>query len=269
MRTSLFSTSLTALGLRDAIRVTAEVGYDALELGCFAPHLTLEVAEMRGDEVCAWLAEAQLPVSALSLSVEYTAQDEAIWRRNVDETCRFIRLCGKFGTNILKTMPGRPASAQATPEHWDRYRRAMDVIVRVAESEGVKVAIETHLNHLSDSIETALRCIECGDPEVLGVNLDFCNVHTCGESALDAIERFRGRIFLTHVKDSLFTTASGEYVPMGQGKMNYRPIIERLRAAGYDGYLSVECLYDKAKKHDPRGAVEHDLSVLRALLAEI
>ena len=32
MKTSVFSTSLTALGLRDAIRVAAEVGYDAVEV---------------------------------------------------------------------------------------------------------------------------------------------------------------------------------------------------------------------------------------------
>ena len=266
MQTSIFSTSLTALDLRDAIHVAAEVGYDAMEVGCFAPHLTLETAEARGDEICAWLREADLPVSALSLSVNYTAEDDEVWRANVDETCRFIRLCEKFRTRIVKIMPGVPGSAQATEKHWCRFRRAMDVIIPVAEAEGIKLAIETHLGHLSDSIETAARCIESGSPEVLGVNLDFCNVRTCHENPLDAIDRFRGRIYLTHVKDSLFSTESGEYVPMGEGKMDYVPIIERLRAIGYDGYLSVECLYPQAKKGDPRGAVAHDLRVLRELL---
>lgn len=266
MRTSLFSTGLTALGLEEAVRVTAEVGYDAIELGCFAPHLTLEMAETRGDEVCAWLRGAGLPVSALSLTVEYTSADEAVWQANVDETCRFIRLCGKFGTDTVKTMPGTPGSAKSTPRHWDQFRRAMEAIVPLAEAEGIRLAIETHLNHLSDSIDAAARCIECGNPDVLGVNLDFCNVHTCHESALDAIERFRGRIYFAHVKDSLFSTDSGEYVPMGQGKMDYPPIIERLRAVGYDGYLSIESLYPQAKRDDPRGWAAHDLGILRQLL---
>jgi len=268
MKTSIFSTSLTALDLRDAIRVAAEVGYDAIELGCFTPHLTLEMAEARGHEVCAWLREANLPVSALSLTVSYTSEDDGVWHANVDETCRFIRLCGRFGTRIVKTMPGEPGSAQATEKHWDRFRHAMDIIVPVAEAEGVKLAIETHLGHLSDSIETAARCIESGSPEVLGVNLDFCNVRTCHENPLHAIECFRGRIYLTHVKDSLFSTESGEYVPMGEGRMNYVPIIEQLQAIGYDGYLSVECLYPHAKRDEPRGAVAHDLRVLRELLSK-
>ena len=266
LKTSVFSTSLTALDLREAIRTAAEVGYDAIELGCFGPHLTLEAAETRGDEVCAWLREAGLPVSALSLTVEYTSADEAVWQANVDETCRFIELCEKFGTRLIKTMPGQPGSAQATAEHWDRYRRAMDAIVPAADAAGVRLAIETHLNHLSDSIATAARCIEDWDPAVLGVNLDFCNVHTCHESALDAIDRFRDRIFLTHVKDSLFTTESGEYVPLWEGKMDYPPIIERMRSVGYEGYLSIECLYPAAKRDDPRRWVEHDLGVLRELV---
>jgi protein FrlC len=267
VETSLFSTSLTALGLREAIQATAEAGYDAIELGCFAPHLTLEVAETRGVEVREWLAEANLPVSALSLTVEYTAEDEATWAANVDETLRFIRLCQAFGTRLVKTMPGRPGSAQATDGHRRQYRWAMDLLVPEAKAVGVQLAVETHLNHLSDSIATAARCLDGYDPDVLGVNLDFCNVHTCGENALDAIDRFRGRILLTHVKDSLFTTASGEYVPLGHGKMDYPPIIRRLREVGYDGYLSVECLYPQAKRHDPRGAVANDRQALSRLLA--
>lgn len=268
MKTSIFSTSLTALDLREAIRVAAKVGYDAIELGCFAPHLTLEMAETRGDEVGAWLREAGLAVSALSLDVSYTAEDETSWCANVEETCRFIELCEKFGTRLMKIMPGPPGSGEATEEHWARFRRAMEIVVPVAEAAGIRLALETHLNHLSDSIESTARCLECGPSEVLGVNLDFCNVRTCHESPLDALERFRGRIYLTHIKDSLFDLASGEYVPMGQGKMDYPPIIVRLREVGYDGYLSVECLYLWAKRDDPRAAIAHDLGVVRELLAD-
>ncbi len=266
MRTSLFTQSLRALDLRQAIHATAEAGYDAIELMCAAPHMTLASVEGRGGEVRAWLRDAGLPVSALSLSVEYTSDDEANWRANVDGTVAFARMCESFGTNLMKIMPGRPASAEATATHWDRYRRTMDLIVPLAQSAGVRLAIETHLNHLSDSIDTAARCIECGPADVLGVNLDFCNIHTCGESALDAIDRFAGRIFLAHVKDSLFSTASGAYVPLGEGKMNYPPIIQRLRQIGYDGDLSIECLYSQAELHAPRECIAHDLDVLQNLL---
>ena len=265
MNTSIFSTSLTALDLHEAINATAEAGYDAMEVGCFAPHLTLEMAEVRGSEVHTWLREADLPVSALSLVVNYTAEDDEVWRANVDQTCRFIRLCREFGTRVIKIMPGTPGSATATEEHWNRFRRAMDIIVPVAEAEGVKLAIETHLDHLSDSIETAARCIELGNPEVLGVNLDFCNVRTWHENPLDAIERFNGRIYLTHIKDSLFTSKSGEYVPIGKGRMDYRPIIRRLREIGYDGYLSIQCLYPQSRS-DPNGSIARDLASLRDLL---
>jgi len=267
MKTSLFTTSLTAMNLQEAIRTTAEVGYDAIEIMCAPPHLTLEMAESRCDEVCSWLKTVGLPVSALSLIVEYTSSDERVWLANVDETCRFIRLCERFGTRTVKTMPGRPGGKQATAKHWDQFRRAMDIITPVASSEGVLLAVETHLNHLSDSIEGALRCLTYANSESVGVNLDFCNVRTCHEDPMNAIKQFRGRIFFTHVKDSLFTVQSGEYVRMGEGKMKYGPILEGLREMGYNGYVSVECLYRSAKQDDPRGSVAHDLKVLRELLA--
>ena len=50
--------------------------------------------------------------------------------------------------------------------------------------------------------------------------------------------------------------------------MDYAPIIERLRQVGYGGYLSIECLYPKAKKEDPQGSVAHDLEILRELLSK-
>jgi len=50
--------------------------------------------------------------------------------------------------------------------------------------------------------------------------------------------------------------------------MDYSPIIEKLRGIGYGGYLSIECLYDQAKKDDPRGAVARDLAVLREHLSK-
>jgi len=263
MNTSLFSQSLMAVDLKRAVELTAATGYDAIEIGCFGPHLTLDRYESRIDEVRSWLQEAGLAVSALSLSVSYTSQVDAEWRDNVDQTCRFIRLCRAFDTRIVKMMPGRPGSAEATESHWDRFRQAMDEIVAVAREEEVRLALETHLRHLSDAIEATARCLDCGDPDVLGVNLDFCNVRTCGGDPADAIDRFRDRIVLTHVKDSLFTTDSGKYVPLGEGKMDYGPVMAGLDAAGYDGYLSVECLYQ-----DPEAWIAHDLRVLRGWLSQ-
>jgi sugar phosphate isomerase/epimerase len=266
VKTSVFSTSLTALGLRDAISTAASAGFDAIEVGCFSPHLTLDVAEERTGEVHGWLEAADLAVSALSLSTGYTDERDAAWQRSVDETLRYLRLCGRFGATVLKTMPGTPSSREATERQWGRFRRAMEVIVPVARKEGALIVIENHLGHLSDSIETSERCLEAGDADALAINLDFCNVRTCGEDPLAAIDRFEGRIGFTHVKDSLFTLDSGEYVPMGRGKMAYPPIVERLREIGYDGYLSLECLYPWAKAEDPAAAVAHDLDVLHGLL---
>ena len=268
MKTSIFSTSLTLLKLREAVHVAADAGYDAMEVGCFAPHLTLGMARDHGDEICTWFEDADMSVSALSLDVSYTDGDKRSWNANVDESLEFIRLCGAFGTDVAKIMPGRPGNVHATEEHWARFQRAMDTIVPVAEAAGVRLALETHLNHLSDSIDSAARCMESGPREVLGINLDFCNIRTCGEDPLDALELFGDRLYLTHIKDSLFDLPSGRYVPMGTGRMKYGPIIAGLRELGYEGSLSVECLYPWAKKNDPGAAIAHDLDVLQQLLEE-
>ena len=114
MKTSVFSQGLTALGLQDAIATAGAAGFDAIELGCFSPHLTLDVAEGQTDRVRGWLEAAGIGASALSLATGYTDEEDADWQRCVDETLRYLRLCGRFGATVLKTMPGTPSRSQVS-----------------------------------------------------------------------------------------------------------------------------------------------------------
>lgn len=89
-----------------------------------------------------------------------------------------------------------------------------------------------------------LRLFEDIGLDNLGINLDPANLILYGKAnpvdALDVIGKYvRG----VHAKDGLYPTSGrflGNEVPLGEGKVNFPRLVQRLREVGYDGPLTIE-----------------------------
>ncbi|MDP6776449.1 MAG: hypothetical protein QGI83_06775, partial [Candidatus Latescibacteria bacterium] len=90
MRVSLFSQSLFALSLDQAIDAAVTAGYRALELACTAPHLDLAAARADADGYSRRLESAGLAVSALSLFSHLTGPEPAA--AGLEDAVEFVRL---------------------------------------------------------------------------------------------------------------------------------------------------------------------------------
>jgi len=140
---ALFSQSLFALSLEEAIEATGGAGFDALELACVKPHFDIDTARARPQRVAQQIQGRGLTVSALSLFTHFT--DAARLDEQLEEAETYIRLAPLFGTELLKLTPGSPGSAAATRTHWDTLTRALQHLAGVAEKVGVRLAFETHM----------------------------------------------------------------------------------------------------------------------------
>ena len=56
----------------------------------------------------------------------------------------------------------------------------------------------------------------------------------------DLLRALEARIYLVHVKDARRRDDGWELVPLGEGEVPVRESLAALRAAGYDGWLTVE-----------------------------
>ena len=77
MRLALFSQSLFALSLDEAIDATAALEFPAIELACIAPHLDLPDARRDAPRVARRIRDAGLRVSALSATIASTTAARA------------------------------------------------------------------------------------------------------------------------------------------------------------------------------------------------
>jgi L-ribulose-5-phosphate 3-epimerase len=91
---------------------------------------------------------------------------------------------------------------------------------------------------------TLLRAIEDVGLDNVGVNLDPANLVMGGKGhPLDALDLFGGRVRGVHAKDGTHPTGGrqrGVQTRLGEGQVDFRALIARLKALGYDGALTIE-----------------------------
>ena len=150
MTASLFSETLAELPVGEAIAETARLGYPAIELLCGAPHLDHEQARHEGEAVADRIRDAGLAVSVLSLHNSFTEPDRLAEQLGVVRT--FMALAPAFGTGVLQLDPGRPAAADAEPEHWQCLARALDELAAMADDAGVKLAFHTTMRQITSTV---------------------------------------------------------------------------------------------------------------------
>ncbi len=91
---------------------------------------------------------------------------------------------------------------------------------------------------------TLMRTIEDVGTGNLGVNLDPANLIMYGKAnPVDALDTIGKYVMDVHAKDGVYPVDGknlGKEKPLGEGKVNVRALISRLKEVGYDGPLTIE-----------------------------
>jgi sugar phosphate isomerase/epimerase len=265
MKVSLFSQSLFALPLTEAIETTARIGFPAIELACAKPHFDMALEDPK--RVAEHIQEAGLQVSALSLFNSFT--DGERLDDQVEEAETYIRLAPLFQTEVLKMTPGSPGSAEATEEHWRFLGIALERLLPVAEKVGVCLAFETHMRQLTDTLAGAKRLLEMAKTDLVGLTVDFSNLMFAGENMREVVSTLQGHIYNTHLKNgTVGENGSWRFNSLDDGLTDYLEVLSLLRDTDYTGYLTIECLSPDAREQ-PAETAERDLDILRHYLEQV
>ncbi|HUI80917.1 MAG TPA: sugar phosphate isomerase/epimerase family protein [Bryobacteraceae bacterium] len=99
---------------------------------------------------------------------------------------------------------------------------------------------------------TLVRAIKDVGLDNVGVNFDVGNLILYGKAnPVDAVELLGPYVMGIHAKDGLYPTNPkqlGREVAIGQGKVNFPELIERLKKAGYQNPLTIEREIEGAKQ---------------------
>jgi L-ribulose-5-phosphate 3-epimerase len=139
---------------------------------------------------------------------------------------------------------------------------ALRYLVGYCRNYGLNFLFETG----QETPVTLLRTIEDIGLDNVGINLDPANLILYGKAnPVDALDVFGKYVIGMHAKDGLYPTTGrqlGEEVPLGQGKVNIRGLVARLKEIGYDGPLTIE--------REISGEQQvHDIRMAKALLEQL
>ena len=189
-----------------------------------------------------------------------------------------LAVAQQMGTDILRVFPGKYPESVSDEQAIAWVVAGLNELVPQARATGVRLALELHdsfewnrkkVRGTTTSSFVARVLEQVTAPEV-GVQWDLGNPYQEGESSKETWANLpKNRLIYVHVKDLRPTdTGDWQYVAMGEGIIPQSDIVDWLRAANFDGWLSFE--WEK-KWHpelaEPEVALPQYIAFMRALLA--
>lgn len=276
MELSLCTLGLTDRSLEECIHLAADIGYEGIEPLAREPHLPPVTTPERVRRIAREVRAAGLAVPCLAANVGGFSQLAAAGSQGqLDDLRRLLEIAVTLGCPLVRVWAGGPEPTEATDEHWRRAAEGLRQAAEIAASYGVRLGLETHYGYLQRDVPGVCRLLELVGRVEMGVIYDPANLYVAGaEHGPAVVHRLGQRILHVHIKDSVRAEAAGPDVmgpppylyrprPLGQGAVDYPPILAALREIGYAGFLS-----DESRQPGLDGAqvARQEYAALQALL---
>ncbi len=256
----------------------ASLGYDGLELMADVPHAwpngllagpkkaILRAMESNGlvfSNVNAFMMNAINDHRQPYWYPSFIEPDEGYRRVRIDHTKRALSLCAELGAPHITTEPGGPiAPGQTRKQAVDLFVEVLKPLAEHADKVGVGLLIEPEPGLLIETTDEYLEVAERVDAPSIGLNFDVGHAFCMSEDLPVQIAKMAKHTRHYHIEDIAATRIHRHMIP-GSGAIDFREVLDAIRATGYDGWLTVE-LYPSVD--DPDGAAKKAREVLLPLL---
>lgn len=237
--------------LRRSLEAIRNIGFEYFEtqaVGPWCPHVNVEKDDPEA------LVRLQHEFGFREITGLWTLDGNIIANdRAVESVTRSVEWAAAAHIPVLHLGDGHKPAQMSDEDAFAVLADKMQAILEAARKYGVTVAIEPH-GTFSLTKAGLLRLLTLGEPDVLGVNYDGCNIFRssyvesgngqsgwkCAEGREDELEVLKAvgdRVVHCHAKD---LNERGECVAVGDGIVHVREIVEYLKATGYQGVVSAE-----------------------------
>jgi inosose dehydratase len=238
--------------MKDAVQDIASVGYEGVEM--FDGNLAEYAA--KPEELKEILSSSGVTLTSVYTGANFIYAD--ILPDEMHRIRRAAELAADFGAERLVVGGGARRASGTTDEDYHRLGQALDGVTDIAESFGLSASYHPHLSTIVESpdeldkLMPLTRIVFCPDTAHLAAG---------GADPAAVIRKYPDRIQHVHLKD--FQRDPFNFLPLGQGELDFPDIIAAIRESGYDSWLMVELdNYDG----DPREAAAQSKKYLEKIL---
>jgi inosose dehydratase len=241
--------------MEQAIGDIAAAGYSGTEMfdGNLVPYAD------RPDRLRALLERAGLELVSVYTGANFVFDE--ILPEELHRIGRAAELAAAVGAQRLVVGGGARRAAGTPDTDYERLAAALDRVADIAEQHGLTASYHPHLTTIVESPDELARLL----PRTrIGFCPDTAHLAAGGGDPAALIRRYPDRIRHVHLKD--LRPDPLQFLPLGQGVLDFADILQAVREAGYDSWLVVELDdYDG----NPREAAEISKTYLDGLLKDV
>lgn len=273
MKIGFSANAFTNFSLIDAIQRISNAGYDGIEIVVDTPHAFLPLSDKQIEEIKHNLKSYDLLVSNLNANTvtgwysnkrdiekfepSLSNKDETLRNWRIDYTKKSIQLAKELESDSICITTGIKHVKNMKYEI-SILKKSLSTILEFAETYDIKIAIEYEPGLLVENSEDVLELSR--NFKNLGLNLDTCHVAVLNENFVELIQKFKDRIFHTHISDCK-DSVHYHLIP-GRGEIDFCEIHSSLKKINYNGFLTAE-LYTYAE--NPEEALSETFNFLKNL----
>jgi len=272
------------LDIFGVINATAEVGFEGIEFsGLNAPEGTTDLIAFAGKlkDAC---AEAGLPIISYTIGADFLNPPKGgDWKEEVERLKGEVQIASALGAPRMRHDASRGFGAGRVwlsdfIEALPILEKGCRAVTEFAADLGVKTMVENHGHFVQDSDRCEALMKAVNHPN-FGALVDIGNFVCADDDPVRAVTKMAPYAFHVHAKD--FHLKPGSADPgqgwgtsrggnryrgsiIGHGNVDVPGCIEALKAAGYDGFISIEF----EGMEDNRLALEIGLANLRRYVRE-
>ncbi len=214
---------------------------------------------------------ADIHLAVLGCYVNIVASDPAERAEALNGFATHLRLARDFGASLVGTETGSVGEGHTTDnfteEAFQQVVASVRIMVAEAERFGVTIGIEAGQNHPLHSAQLTRRLLDEVPSSNLQIILDCANLMSPdnyreqNRIIEEALELLGNRIAVIHLKDFTIKQGRIHIVPVGQGLLNFSPILRYMK-------------YQRPHIHGilestPESDMEDSVAFLQRLYAEV
>lgn len=237
MKLGLCSIAFQERPLDEVIDIAADTGFDGIEIWGKPPHIPSEYDEMHVKHIHDLAQQKGLEISSYGSYVDPLMH---LHQKYLEEA---FKIAQNLGTDIIRIWSGGGSSKSISPADKRLILFRLVGMSQWASFRSIKLGMEMHNNHLTDTVGSILDVIESTNNPSLKTyfqplsRLDADEPHT-------AAQRLAPHVINIHAQNF---DENGKACPIADGVVDYSRILESLNGAGYDGYIHVEFVHGDNK----------------------
>ena len=247
-----------------AFEEIANAGFQSIQLMAAPPHFDPWAEDAARTRHLRQICERNgLPILALDLAssdINLASASPEVTAFAIDAYERLILRAVELGAPAICIGSGRRHAllASANDRLADTFRSAFAHIHRLADRNGIRLALENHPQGLLASAQQMLTFLDDNGYADVTVIYDVANAAAIGEDAVEGLNLLGSRTEIVHLSDA--PSGAWRHDPIGSGNIDFKRIGSHLRASGSARHIVLEILGE-----NPLGGLIEGVERLRQL----